>query len=100
MNNDNPGVLYHQDSSSINIRTQDLRKNNPPREERTNLIVNALANVKNMTTPWIKTIKQIELAKKWCPLVPEEYREDVCPIPPNEIVEKYRKEKNSKKGKP
>ena len=42
----------------------------------------------------------MELATKRRPLVPEEFRDDICPIPPKEIVEKYAKDKNAKKGRP
>ena len=100
MNINKPGVLFLQDSFSSEIRTQDLKKDNLPREERTRLITEALANVKNITKPGINPIKQMELATKWCPLVPDEFRDDICPIPPKDIVEKYAKDKHTKKGRP
>ena len=46
MDYDKPGVLFLQDSVSSKIRTQDLKKDNLPREERTRMITEALANVK------------------------------------------------------
>ena len=63
------------------------------------MIEEALANVQNIPKTGIRAIKQMELATKWRPLVPEEYRDSIRHIPPKEIIEKYRKEKCKKKGK-
>ena len=100
MDNAKPGVLELQDSSSSEVRSQDLKKDNLPKEERTILILEALDNISNIPKPGIKAIKQIKLATKWRSLVPEEYRDDFCPIPPKNIIKKYSKEKSTKKGKP
>ena len=63
-------------------------------------MVNALANVKNIVKPGIKPIKQIELATKWCPLVPEEFQDNVCPIPSQDVIDQFKTDKNKKKGQP
>ena len=95
MEHSKPGILKLKDLSDSNIRTQDLRKGNIQVEERKRLLQNALTNLKEIRKPGIKPIKQIELATKWQPLVPEEYQDDICPIPHPDIVAKY---KNEKKG--
>ena len=84
MDNNKPGILFPQYLFSSEIRTQDLKKENLLREERTRLITEALSNVKNPTKYGIKPITQMELATKWCPLVHEEFRDDICFIHPKE----------------
>ena len=91
---DRPGILELQDSSDSDVRTQDLKKGNALQpEERKRLLQNALSNLKKIIKPGVKPIKQIELATKWRPLVPEEYQDDVCPIPPPDVVAKYKNDK-------
>ena len=47
-----------------------------------------LSKLVPMKKPGIQPIKQIELGTKWRALVPEEFWDDVCPIPLPELVEK------------
>ena len=98
MDNSKSGVLELQDSFSSEVRSQDLKKDNLPKEEKTKFMLEALANVSNTPKLGIKVIKQMELATKRRSLVPEEYRDEICPIPPKEIIKKYRKEKVQRKG--
>ena len=39
-----------------------------------------------MSAPGIKSIRQVELATKWRPLVPYQYQDNICPIPSREIT--------------
>ena len=58
---------------------------------------------KNITPPGLKAIKQVELYKKWGPVVPEEYRDEICPKPSDyilELVKKGRSQKNALKKAP
>ena len=91
MDNNKPAVLLLQYFSSSEIRTQDLNKDNISREERTRLITQALPNVKNITKPGMKPIKQIELATKWHLLVSDEFSVNIFPIPPKKISKNTRK---------
>ena len=54
-----PGILFLQDSFSSKIRTQDLKKDNLPREERTRLITESLANVKTSQN------QELSQSSKW-----------------------------------
>jgi hypothetical protein len=44
----------------------------------------------------LREIKQVELWKKYRPLVPEEYRDELCPRPSQEILDGEKKRKNAK----
>ena len=46
----------------------------------------------------MKPIKQVELWKKWGPLIPEQYRADTCPKPSDEVINSI-KERNREKSK-
>ena len=46
----------------------------------------------------LKPIKQVELWKKWAPLIPEKYRADTCPKPSDEVINSI-KERNREKSK-
>ena len=59
MDYDKPGILFLQDSFSSKIRTQDLKKDNLPREERTRLITESLANVKTSQN------QELSQSSKW-----------------------------------
>jgi hypothetical protein len=48
------------------------------------------------TIPGLREIKQVELWSKYRPLVPEEFRNECCPKPAIEVIER---EKNKKKAK-
>ena len=48
-----------------------------------------------MPAPGIKPIKQVDLATKWRPLVPDEYQDNICPIPPREVTMKFKESKKS-----
>jgi hypothetical protein len=44
-------------------------------------------------------IKQIELGVKWRPNVPVEFQDDICPVPPKEMIDRVKKQKNEKQKK-
>ena len=46
--------------------------------------------------PGLREIKQVELWKKYRPLVPEEHREECCPMPSKEILDGEKNRKNAK----
>jgi hypothetical protein len=63
-------------------------------EERNALLVEEPTPLYS-TRPGLREIKQVELWKKYRPLVPEKYRDKLCPMPAKEILEgeKNRKER-------
>ena len=64
-------------------------------------IATDLREMSPMTPPGLKNIKIVELATKWRRLVPEEYADDICPLPPKEVIESYKqsmREKNAAIG--
>lgn len=46
--------------------------------------------------PGIKPIKQVKLYKKWRPFVPEPFKDEICPRPPDEILIQVGDERNKK----
>ena len=46
--------------------------------------------------PGIKPIKQVDLYKKWGPLVPDEFREVICPKPCERILKVVAEERATK----
>eukprot|EP00536_Pseudo-nitzschia_multiseries_P018531 jgi/Psemu1/56090/gm1.56090_g len=44
----------------------------------------------------IKEIKQIELYTKWRKLVPAEFVDIICPYPGDEVMRKFKEERNHK----
>jgi hypothetical protein len=61
------------------------------KENRKRLIANMEVDLKQPTPPGLRPIKQVELWKKWGPLLPESAREVTCPKPPDEIIESIKK---------
>ena len=55
-------------------------------------------NLEQLIPTALKPIKQVELWKKWGPLIPEEYRADTCPKPSDEVINSI-KERNREKSK-
>jgi len=49
-----------------------------------------------ITQPELKPIKQVELYTKWRPVVPEEFRDHICPKPPDHVLELVKKQKAEK----
>ena len=95
MNNDKPGILHLQDSTDSEVQTQNLKRGNTELAEQIQLLKEALKNITAMPAPGIKPIKQVELASKWQPLVPDEYQGDICPIPPREVTMKFKESRKS-----
>ena len=81
-----PGVIELQDSAESKISTQNLKKGNWSDHERLRMMKLALERIRPMKPPGLRPIKILELAKKWRPLVPEEYRDDFCPIPDKNVI--------------
>ena len=46
--------------------------------------------------PGLSDIKQCELYNKWRKIVPPEYKEIMCPRPPDKVLQKVKEEKRKK----
>ena len=46
--------------------------------------------------PCLALIKQCELYLKWRPFVPDQFKDEICPEPPKEVMDKVKREKNAK----
>ena len=55
-------------------------------------------NLEQLIPTALKPIKQVELWKKWGPLIPETYRADTCPKPSDEVINSI-KARNREKSK-
>jgi hypothetical protein len=64
-------------------------------EERNALLVEEPTPLYS-TRPGLREIKQVELWKKYRPLIPEKYRDELCPKPAKEILEGEKNRKNAK----
>jgi hypothetical protein len=55
----------------------------------TNECLEGLINGPELSTPsGMKEIKMVEIFSKWCPFVPVEYHDEICPEPPKDVIEK------------
>ena len=50
-----------------------------------------------MVLPGLRKIEKVKLAKKWRRLIPEEFQDDICPIPDNDIINSVRKDISKKR---
>jgi hypothetical protein len=46
--------------------------------------------------PGLRAIKQVELYEKYRPYVPDEFKDETCPEPPPEVMEKHKKDKKER----
>ena len=89
-----PTTLVKQDTIEAAIRTDDLlptRRNKKAdmfsAEERARRIARMAKDLKNLQPNGLRPIKQVELWKKWGPLLPEAARKITCPKPSDEVIE-------------
>ncbi len=93
---DHNAATIRYDNLMPSGRSQKAKQRNP--EERALLISKMEENLEQLTPTALKPIKQVELWKKWGPLIPEEFRADTCPKPSDEIIESIKK-RNREKSK-
>ena len=46
----------------------------------------------------MREIKQVDLYEKWGPLVPLEFRDEICPKPSDKIINSVKEESKTKKN--
>ncbi len=52
--------------------------------------------LERLNAPGIKEIKQVELWKNWSQFVPHPHKEVICPKPPQDVIDRIKKEKSAK----
>lgn len=100
-----PTQLLKQDDNDSIIRIDDLMPTNKSRkarrlnpEVRAQEIARMEQELKQLNPTPLKPIKQVELWKKWGPLLPEGAREETCPRPSDDVIKSI-KDRNSEKGR-
>ena len=100
-----PTELLKQDDNASIIRVDSLlpttrntkaKKLDP--NERARKIANMEQDLVQLQPTPLKDIKQVELWKKWGPLLPKHAREITCPKPPESVINSI-KERNREKSK-
>jgi hypothetical protein len=74
---------------------EDIKKRGVDGEKRNQILLEPPTPL-YAVIPGLREIKQVELWSKYRPLVPKEYRDECCPMPCKEVIER---EKNKKKEK-
>jgi len=94
----NPRTLLTQvdDIEGTEIMTQDLGKGLEG-IDRSELLRSAEARI--IPDPGVPNIKRVELYKNYRPLIPAQYRDDLCPHPGDDVLNGIRKERNIKQRK-
>ena len=93
------GQLTTERIKGVDVQKQNLNKLKPTstgasKAGRTRIL--KYGKVEVIKAPGLKPIKRVELYKKWRPLVPEEYADEICPKPPNSVLEMVKNEKAEK----
>ena len=91
-------ITIEQDLRRIKIRkrTRDEEKNRIISEWCTNVEQDKPNEIE---APGLADIKKAELFCKWRELIPEPYRDDICPHPGEDVLEKVKNSKKKKKKK-
>ena len=53
--------------------------------------------MKNEKRPRLRNIKQVDLYHKWGPLIPEKFRDEICPKPSDKIIQSVKDERKAKR---
>ena len=64
---------------------------------RATVIPNLMEGLEVIPAPGLRPIKQVEMHKKWRPLLPEWAKDITCPKPSQAVLDEVNKEKNSKR---
>ena len=97
-----PGQLRTESIKGVDMKVQNLSKikitsTGATKAGRTRILKYGKVGV--IEPPGLKPIKQVELYKNWRPLVPDEYKDAICPKPSDTILEVVKKERAEKKKK-
>jgi hypothetical protein len=84
-------TLPNAETQTLDLKKRRVTDQETDREQRFDHPVPVLPK------PGIRPIKQVELYTKYRPLVPEEYRDSICPKPSDEVMAMVRAEKKDKR---
>ena len=93
---DNNESIVRYDNLLPTTKSKKAQKMNP--EVRAREIAKMEEKLVQLVPTGLKPIKQVELWKKWAPLIPEEFRAVTCPKPSDEVINSI-KERNREKSK-
>ena len=95
-----PGCLITEAVKGVDSKLQNLTKlkknaTGGQKAARTRIIKNN--KMKNEKRPGLRNIKQVDLYHKWGPLIPEEFRDEICPKPSDKIIKSVKDERKAKR---
>ena len=100
-----PTTLQKQDVADSVVREDNLlptkRNRNAAHqtpEDREEKLLSMLSSLVVLERPGMREVKQVELWSKWRPLIPEEFRDRICPKPSPKVLERVRQSKIAKRN--
>jgi hypothetical protein len=75
-------------------KVQDLKKRGVSEAIRRDILL--FQEPEALEPPGLKEIKQVELYQKWRKFVPDEFQDEICPKPSDEVLNKIKEEKRKK----
>jgi hypothetical protein len=93
-----PTVMKFSVAEGEEVSSFDFKKKDSGRQEQRVAEMRAAARTV-LPFPGIKEIKQAELFKKWRYYVPLNFKDEACPKPASDVLERQRVEKNEKARK-
>jgi hypothetical protein len=92
VNCDLPTIMISKSYINDDAETSfDFYKKTPHREVLLQTYI-----LEELNAPGIREIKQVELWKNWRQYIPHPHKDLICPEPPQEIIERIKKEKSNK----
>ena len=98
---DTPGILVTEavhgvDRTEQNLTRLSKKATGQQRGGRTRTVKNCKLELEKR--PGVQPIKQVDLYEKWGPLVPEEFRNDICAKPPEAIIATVKEARKAKQN--
>ena len=96
-----PGILITEIIKDENVKEQNLIKLSKSatggQKAGRVRIINA-KKLKKEKRPGLREIKQVDLYEKWGPLVPAQFRDEICPKPSDKIIKSVKQERKAKRN--
>ena len=96
-----PGILITETIKDVDVKEQNLIKlsKNAAGGQKSGRarIING-KKLKNEKRPGLRDIKQVDLYEKWGPLVPAQFRDEICPKPSDKIIKSVKEERKAKRN--
>ena len=94
-----PGILITEIIKDEDVKEQNLiklSKNETGGQKSGRARIINGKKLKNEKRPGLRDIKQVDLYEKWGPLVPAQFRDEICPKPSNKIIKSVKEERKAK----